>query len=103
MNTVLSKFEGTTNHELVHGGRLNMNFVDGHAKSMLWHIGFVHAGHFGPAVPYLFPKNSGDWSKWCANPAEEVSVPSGLRGNMTMPCGDVAKFYADSVSEWAAD
>ncbi|AIE84439.1 type II secretion system protein [Fimbriimonas ginsengisoli] len=102
LNTMLSKFEGTTNHELVHGGKLNMNFVDGHAKMVAWKVGLVAPGHLGPRVSYLFPKNSNDWSKWCADPAANVTVPGGLRGGLQMPCGDVAQYYADKA-EWAPD
>lgn len=103
LNTILSTFTGVTNGQLVHQGRFNMNFVDGHAKSLLWHIGMVRPRHFGPAVAYLFPKNSNDWSKWCADPTAQVNVPSGLSGGFTLPCQDVAKYYADQATEWAAD
>jgi len=103
LNTSLSKFEGTSNHELVHGGRFNMNFVDGHAKAVSFKVGMVRAMHMGPATPYLFPRNAADATKWCAQPDEVVSVPGGIRGNQQIPCKDVTSYYADKVAEWAAE
>jgi len=101
LNTILSAFQGTTNNDLVHQGRFNMSFVDGHAKNLVWHIGMVRPSHFGPAVPHLFPKNVNDFSKWCADPSADVNVPSGLAGGFTLPCKDVAQYYVDKVTEWA--
>jgi prepilin-type processing-associated H-X9-DG protein len=93
---------GQTNGELVHGGLFNFNFLDGHAKMVQMHVGFARSRPFGPAVPYLFPKNSNDDAKWCANVQEEVSVPSGLRA-MTMPCGQVVDYFRQQVTTWAPD
>lgn len=103
LNTTLSKFEGTTNRDLVHSGNFNMNFVDGHTKMVRWRVGMVRAMARGPQVPYLFPRNGNDNSRWCAQPDEMVTVPSQLRGTLQMPCKDVAGYYADKVAEWASD
>ena len=102
MNTGLSMWTGTRNRDLIHGGRLNMNYLDGHAKNMQWHVGMVRARPFGPGVPYLFPKNKNDYAKWCANPDETISVPSGIRG-FTLPCGQVAAYFEGRVRSWADD
>jgi len=103
MNTILSKFEGSTNHELVHGDQFNMNYVDGHAKNLRWHIGMVRPFHIGPGVKYLFPRNNNDFSRWCADPDASVNVPSGLVGGSTMPCKDVGNYYFAKVTTWASD
>ncbi|MGC8668384.1 MAG: prepilin-type N-terminal cleavage/methylation domain-containing protein [Chthonomonadales bacterium] len=66
--------------ELRHGGRFNMAYADGHAKSLPW-----RAGHIG-SLPVAAPANAADWSKWCADPREKI--PS-FHGN-PIACGDAA-------------
>jgi prepilin-type N-terminal cleavage/methylation domain-containing protein/prepilin-type processing-associated H-X9-DG protein len=100
MNTILTEFHGAKNRDLVHGGKLNMNFLDGHAKAVEWKIGMVQARAMGPSVPYLFPRDLKRETMWCADPDAEVSVPGGIRGNTTMACSEVARFFEDKVTEW---
>jgi len=108
MNVLGAQFRGKTNHEMVHEARLNMNFVDGHAKSTLWKMGFLHRGVIGPAssVPYFFPKNANDNSHWCSDPSVLVAVSNGgfIGGPPPpVPCGQVADFYIGKVTAWAPD
>lgn len=104
-NTILSTFTGTTNSALVHGGMLNMNFADGHTKALSWHMGLFRSNHFGPAVPYLLPKNSHDFAKWCADPDAIVPVKTSsmMGGNTDMRCAEVGQYFADNMAEWAPD
>lgn len=61
----------TNNSQLRHGGHLNMNFLDGHAKSVLFKAGLLGAGNvFG------LPKSQTDQLKYCADP--DTVVASGL-------------------------
>lgn len=102
MNTGLSAWSGQSNRELVHGGKFNVNFVDGHSHMVQWRVGLVGGGH-GPAVPYLFPRNAADDNKWCANPDELVNVPSGIHGGLQIACKEVPQHYRDLVSQWLPD
>ena len=78
--------------DLRHGGRFNMAFADGHAKSLPW-----RAGHIG-TLPVGVPANASDWRKWCADPQEAIP---GFHGS-PIPCGDAA---ADALSNvvWYPD
>jgi prepilin-type processing-associated H-X9-DG protein len=46
-----------------HGGRLNMNFADGHAKAVLYKAGYLA----GVGVMGL-PQNASDQVKYCIDP-----------------------------------
>ncbi len=104
-NTILTSFTGTRNGDLVHQGRLNMNFADGHAKMIQWHMGYYRLLPVGPGVKYLFPKNSADLSKWCADPDMEIPVTTSLLrgGTQNMRCADVAPYLETKVRTWADD
>jgi prepilin-type N-terminal cleavage/methylation domain-containing protein/prepilin-type processing-associated H-X9-DG protein len=101
MNTGLTEWKGTTNHDLVHGGRFNMTYLDGHAKLVRFHVGSARIVSRIP-VKLLFPMNSADDAKWCADPSQLVSVPTGL-AKLNLPCGSVADHFRKSVSTWASD
>jgi len=101
-NTGLTSWTGSTNHELVHGGRLNSNFVDGHSKMVQFHVGMVKVRPVEPRSKFLFPMNSNDDSKWCADPNEAISAPSGL-AHFTLPCGQAVGYFRNKVATWAPD
>jgi len=100
INNETAMFTGTTNDDIVHGGRLNMNFVDGHARMVQWQLGLYHAFFFGPAVTFMIPRNSNDWGKWCADPAAMIPVPGGglIGGTTLVPCSEVAAHYAAKMA-----
>lgn len=50
------------NADLRHGGNLNINFADGHAKSMRWKAGLLGGSMFG------LPKDPNDQLKYCIDP-----------------------------------
>ncbi len=102
INTSLSSWLGTTNHELVHGGKYNSTFLDGHAKMSRFHVGKTKIRPIGPPFPFLFPMNSADDTKWCANPDEMNSVPSGLN-HFQLPCGTTVDYFRQKVTEWVPD
>ena len=52
----------TRNSDLRHGGNLNINFLDGHAKSMRWKAGLLGSSMYG------LPKSPADQVKYCADP-----------------------------------
>jgi prepilin-type N-terminal cleavage/methylation domain-containing protein/prepilin-type processing-associated H-X9-DG protein len=101
INTGLAAWTGQTNRDLVHDGRFNFNFFDGHAKMVRMHVGFARAVSRIP-VPMMFPLNSNDDAKWCANPDEEIAVPSGLNG-FHLPCGQAVDYFRQRVIRWAAN
>ena len=71
------------NGALRHGGRLNISFADGHAKSMQF---------IGMAVGtknYLIPSNEADRSKWCANPTKVVPLSTSGYSLPDQPCGTI--------------
>lgn len=82
----------TKNSQLRHGGQLNINFVDGHAKAMKWKAGLMGAGNvFG------LPKSQTDQVKYCANPDATYT-----KYGMTLSCADWVK-YVDSNVQWFGD
>ena len=100
MNTGLSTFTGSTNHELVHGGRFNSTYFDSHAKMVQYKIGKVRIfGRLLPASQMLFASNPVNDTKWCADPNELINVT----GSTPMPCGAAAGFYRQRVTTWLPD
>lgn len=102
INTGLTNWTGQSNSQLVHDGHFNFNYLDGHAKMMLVHVGYARTRPIGPPTAFLFPKNSNDDTRWCADPSESISVPSGLNG-FTLPCGQVVDYFRQKVTTWAPD
>ncbi|MBS1727357.1 MAG: prepilin-type N-terminal cleavage/methylation domain-containing protein [Armatimonadetes bacterium] len=101
MNTGLTTWAGTTNHELVHGGHFNNVFFDGHAKMVQFKVGYARLVTFIP-VHLLFPANPANDGDWCSDPDEMINIPSGLF-NATMPCGEVVGNFRGRVTKWAQD
>lgn len=93
LNVILRGFKGTTNSALIHGGRFNMNYMDGHAKSMAWHAAWRLGGRIGDK--FAVPRNTADYTKWCADPAEIISTDYG-----DMACGDVARYMTTWGTSW---
>jgi prepilin-type N-terminal cleavage/methylation domain-containing protein/prepilin-type processing-associated H-X9-DG protein len=86
----------TSNSQLRHGGRLNVNFADGHAKSMAWKAGLQ--GGAGGNV-FGFPKDPNDQLKYCANPDATYTY-----GGATMTCTDWVSFINNSYGiQWFTD
>jgi prepilin-type processing-associated H-X9-DG protein len=110
-NEMLSKFSGTTNHDLPHGGMINMNYVDGHAKAIQFKLGFVKHGIIGPGIrtPNAFPKNANDNGKWCSDESTLVAIPSGPtligppKPPTTVPCGQAVATVESTITLWASD
>jgi prepilin-type N-terminal cleavage/methylation domain-containing protein/prepilin-type processing-associated H-X9-DG protein len=95
-NVILVAFNGDTNSQMIHGGRYNMNFVDGHAKMIRWRGGKKSVFFNGIKVNVAFPRDPADWPKWCANP-DEV-----LRTDLPIPfvaCGNVGNVAGQGV-QW---
>ena len=95
IDQILSRFTGKTNGQLRHGGRFNMTFMDGHAKSMAWRGGLSPWGGGGRIA---LPRRTSDYSKWCANPDEVLLTNVG-----TLACKDVAAGYAATVTSYFPD
>ncbi len=81
----------TSNAGLRHGGQLNVNFADGHAKAVKWKAGKLGSDIFG------LPKSTEDQLKYCANPDASYSA-----GGTTMTCRDWVK-YVDQNVNWLKD
>jgi prepilin-type N-terminal cleavage/methylation domain-containing protein/prepilin-type processing-associated H-X9-DG protein len=92
--SIIFNVKGTSNSALLHGGRFNMAYVDGHAKSLGWKGG--HLNGFGNIAA---PKNQSDWGKWCADPNAPIMVQNGN----VQPCGQaIATLNAQGV-QWFTD
>ncbi len=91
--SIVSEFKGSTNGALLHGGRFNMAYVDGHAKNMSWKAGTSSV--FGT---FAVPRSQDDWVKWCADP--NTSVTSGLG---TYPCNQVIPALIAQGVVWFKD
>jgi len=93
LDQILSASTASTNGGMRHAGRLNMIYVDGHAKSMNWHGGNSTYGGNGHVA---LPRSDTDWSKWCADPNAVIYTPLGYR-----PCGQVGSaIVAANVTWW---
>jgi len=77
----------TKSSAIRHGGRLNMSFCDGHAKSMSWKV-----GNLGGAVMGL-PKLKADQYKYCRDPGASM-------GGVT--CSALID-AADATTTWYGD
>ncbi len=100
-NTILRRSAANSNGGLVHGGRYNMSYVDGHAKNMGWRAAKVSNflnGYFVPSGRVAAPRNQADWSKWCADPNQVMIIG----GSKTLPCGQVAADMLNGV-QWFTD
>jgi prepilin-type N-terminal cleavage/methylation domain-containing protein/prepilin-type processing-associated H-X9-DG protein len=91
----LLDFNGSTNGALQHGGRYNANFVDGHAKNILFHGGYWPQGGGGRV---MFPKYTTDYPKWCIDPDTEINSFLGQ-----MPCKQAPLVVASQVTSWFPD
>jgi prepilin-type N-terminal cleavage/methylation domain-containing protein/prepilin-type processing-associated H-X9-DG protein len=89
LDNILSTFGGSANSALVHGGRFNMNYTDGHAKNLVWKGGYWN----GQKV--ALPANNADLSKWCVDPDQVVNSYIG-----TMPCGQIGSTVVSQVNPW---
>jgi prepilin-type N-terminal cleavage/methylation domain-containing protein/prepilin-type processing-associated H-X9-DG protein len=89
VGSLLAFYTGNTNSGMVHGGRLNVNFVDGHAKNMAFKGGFSNYGYGGRMA---WPSNRNDYGKYCADPEEVFNTQFG-----TMPCRQVAAAAVNTV------
>lgn len=90
----------TSNSQLRHGGKFNMAFVDGHAKTINFQGGYLSGGENGR---WARPRNSDLINDYCSDPnyitvnnpnyADSLSIPSGMR------CGDIAAWVN---ANWSA-
>ena len=89
--SIIFNVTGNSNSALLHGGRFNMAYVDGHAKSLYWKGG--HINGFGNLA---VPRNQPDWGKWCADPNTTIITQSAG----AQPCGQaIAALVAQGV-QW---
>jgi prepilin-type N-terminal cleavage/methylation domain-containing protein/prepilin-type processing-associated H-X9-DG protein len=90
----------TSNSQLRHGGRFNMAFVDGHAKSVNYQGGYLSGGENDR---WARPRDTNLINDYCSDPnyitvnnpnyADSLSIPSNMR------CGDIAAWVA---ANWSA-
>ncbi len=91
ITSILYNLPGSSNRALSHGGRLNVNYLDGHAKSMKWRGGLARGQKIAvPASPT-------DYTRWCADPDEIVHSSLG-----DLPCRDIAA-RATRRARWWTD
>lgn len=88
----LSFYSGETNGGMRHSGRFNMNYVDGHSKSMPWRGGdTTGAGFFcfsgdRSTCKIVVPRMQQDWGKWCADPSATIATDVGqMRCDQVIP------------------
>ena len=92
--SIIYYVSGARNSALLHGGRFNMAYVDGHAKSLGWKGGNL-SGFGNLAVP----RSSSDWAKWCADPGAMVTTQS----IGSQPCGQVVSALVAQPVQWFSD
>jgi prepilin-type N-terminal cleavage/methylation domain-containing protein/prepilin-type processing-associated H-X9-DG protein len=89
MTFLLCTWPGGNNSSLRHsGGRFNMGFADGHAKSILFRAGYTHGAENGK---FARPRSTDQISYYCADPNsiitntdnDSLDLPSPIR------CGDI--------------
>ncbi len=61
------------NSQLRHGGHFNMNYADGHAKSVFFKAGFDKGGNL-----WGLPKSTTDQLGYCADPSSTTNTIGGL-------------------------
>jgi prepilin-type N-terminal cleavage/methylation domain-containing protein/prepilin-type processing-associated H-X9-DG protein len=91
----LLNFTGSSNSALQHGGRYNANFMDGHAKNILFKGGYWPKGGGGRI---MLPKYTTDYGKWCVDPDATINSFLGQ-----MPCSQPAAVVASQVTGWFPD
>jgi prepilin-type N-terminal cleavage/methylation domain-containing protein/prepilin-type processing-associated H-X9-DG protein len=89
--SLVSASAAASNGSLLHGGRFNIAYVDGHAKNMSWKGG--HVNGFGNIA---MPAAETDWGKWCVDPT--VTVTSNSIGSV--PCGQVPAAIVALGVQW---
>lgn len=101
----LSFYSGNTNGGMRHGGRFNMNYADGHSKSMQWRGGdTTGAGFFcfsgdKSTCKIVVPRMQQDWSRWCADPSATINTDVG-----PMQCDQVVPYIiANGNVRWFRD
>jgi prepilin-type N-terminal cleavage/methylation domain-containing protein/prepilin-type processing-associated H-X9-DG protein len=90
-SSIISGAKITSNSSLLHAGRFNMAYVDGHAKSMGWKAGNISG--FGSVA---MPSAESDWGKWCAD--TNATVTSQSIGSV--PCGQVPSALVALGVQW---
>ncbi len=90
-NYIFQYYKYTKNSDIRHGGKLNVNFADGHAKAMSWKAGLVGTSLYG------LPKSQTDQLKYCANPDATYNYKG-----TTLSCRDWVK-YIDTNVVWFTD
>ena len=83
---------GTSSAGLRHSGRLNMCFVDGHVKSVLFHAGLSAA--FGTTI--AMPVDPNQNNNWCADPA----APTQDQFGSVVTCAQQVQGIIDHGIQW---
>ncbi len=81
----------TNNTQLRHGGHLNVNFADGHAKAMGWKAGLLGSNIIG------LPKSPTDQVKYCADPNASFTF-----NGATLTCQQWTQYIDENV-KWFRD
>lgn len=98
-DAILSTYTGRNNKSLRHaGGRFNMNFVDGHAKSIAWRGGDVT----WLSYPLGSPKSHTDRLNYCADPDEILTQLPDYYGIPPMKCSDLVTLL-EGAANWYTD
>ena len=83
---------GKSSAGLRHSGRLNMCFVDGHVKSILFHAGYSNA--FGG--PIAMPVDPAQYNNWCGNP----DAPTLDFNQNTVTCAEQIAGVVNAGIQW---
>jgi prepilin-type processing-associated H-X9-DG protein len=107
MGCILSRYyySGITlsaNSQLRHGGKFQINYVDGHAK-MLPFVGGIWTGqsawpayNTGSTAPIALPASSAHYGDWCTDPTVNIITDVG-----PMACNQVAPLILTQTTLWA--
>ncbi len=96
-NETLSSFtsNNASNGALRHGGKWNMAFVDGHAKSVNWHAGKGSGGIYNASGYSALPRSSTDYPDFCSDPAAVLPI-------VNRPCGQAGDWIYPQI-QWFQD
>jgi prepilin-type N-terminal cleavage/methylation domain-containing protein/prepilin-type processing-associated H-X9-DG protein len=83
---------GTSSAGLRHSGRLNMCFVDGHVKSILFHAGYST----GLGGSIAMPVDPAQYNNWCADP----NAPTLDYNQNTVTCAQQIAGVVDAGIQW---
>jgi prepilin-type N-terminal cleavage/methylation domain-containing protein/prepilin-type processing-associated H-X9-DG protein len=102
VNVIGAPTGSQTNSQIRHGFRFNINFLDGHAKSVPFKGGVIPQTPVGP-VYIGVPKNSAQRDMYCLTPDAPVNVSALAQGYPPLPCSQAIGLPEQFGVQWWPD